>query len=97
MTEYCFDTSSLIEGWVRSYPIDVFSSFWDKLNTLIDKGIIICPDEVLIELQKKEDDLYEWVKKRDKLFYQLDERLQEAVIEILERFPRLVDSKKGRS
>jgi hypothetical protein len=97
MTLYCFDTSAWIDGWVRNYPPDTFSSLWKNLEQLINNENIICPDEVLRELEKKEDELYKWAKQREKLFYPLDDQLQIAVQDILSVFPKLVDSSKFRS
>lgn len=79
MTQYCLDTSALIEGWVRSYPKDSFPSLWAHFDEMIENGSLLCPDEVIYELEKKADDLYEWAKQRDKLFYPLDVSLQTVV------------------
>lgn len=97
MARYCLDTSALIEAWVRLYPQDVFPSFWDRLDRLIEAGDVLCPDEVLVELEKKDDDLYHWVRSRQKLVYPLDDMLQVTVRRILKLFPRLVDSSRFRS
>jgi hypothetical protein len=57
---------------------------------------LLAPAEVLHEIAKKEDDLHKWLKARPHFFRPLDEPVQVAVREILNRFPRLVDTKKGR-
>lgn len=49
---YCIDTSSLIECWARSYPIDLFPGLWDRLDSAARDGELIAPDEVLHELAK---------------------------------------------
>jgi hypothetical protein len=59
--KYSIDTSSLLDGWVRYYPPDVFPSFWKHLEGMIGAGELISPDEVLRELAKKEGDtLHSW-------------------------------------
>lgn len=71
--KYCIDTSSLLDGWVRHYPPDVFPSFWKNLEGMIEVGELIAPDEVLRELAKKEGDtLHQWAKQQGGLFYPLD-------------------------
>jgi hypothetical protein len=94
---YCIDTSALVDGWTRYYPPDVFPPLWTKLEDLIGAKRVIAPDEVLRELSKKEDDLYRWAKKNDAFFLPLDATIQRATQEILEAFPRLVDSERDRS
>lgn len=94
---YCIDTSSLLDGWVRYYPPDVFPSFWRNLEAMIAAGELISPDEVLRELAKKEGDtLHQWAKRHEALFHPLDEVVQRATAEILTAFPRLVDSRRDR-
>jgi hypothetical protein len=68
------------------------------MHELIDDGGLKCSMEVLEELKKKDDDLYAWAKSRkDKLFMELDEATQNALIGIMERHPKLVDTAKGKS
>ncbi len=98
MPKYCFDTSALVDGWIRSYPYDIFPSLWTNLDQMIEAGDIICPDEVFVELKKKEDGLYQWAAKRKmKLFYHLDSDLQLAVIDIEKQFPGLAAQKSFRN
>lgn len=95
---YCLDTSSLLDASVRYYPIDIFPTLWSKLDIIVENGELIAPDEVLHELEKKDDEIYAWAKQRQKLFYPLNDQLQIVVKdEILATFPKLVDSKKNRS
>lgn len=58
---------------------------------------LAAPDEVLRELSKKEDDLFQWAKKNDRLFVPLDATIQAATKEVLAAYPRLVDSERDRS
>lgn len=93
---YCFDTSSLLQAWVRGFPIDIMPSFWDEFEKLLG-DTVIAPREVCVELEKKEDDLYEWAKGRDGFFVDLDHEQQLATRAIMSAHPRLVDTRKGRS
>ena len=49
---YCFDTSVLIECWSRSYPPDVFPGLWVKMDELITRQQVLCPEEVRVELAR---------------------------------------------
>jgi hypothetical protein len=66
------DTSALTEGWVRLYPPAVFPTLWDKIDSLIRKKRLMAVDEVLHELEEKQDDLFKWCKaRRKKMFVSL--------------------------
>lgn len=95
--EYCLDTSVFINAWQRDYPRDVFASFWSKLETMIDDGKIIAPEDVRIELERKDDEVLAWANQRSFMFAPIDISIQNAVLKILKRFPRLVDTRKGIS
>ena len=70
---------------------------WKQLEELIDNGQLIATEEVLYELEKKEDDAYKWVKNHENMFILTDERIQLAVIEILRDHKKLIDTRKNRS
>jgi predicted nucleic acid-binding protein len=94
---YCLDTSSLIQPWNQLYPIDVAPPFWKKVEDWINDGRLIAPEEVLVEIQKVDDELLAWLKQRKSLFQPPNDDVQRAVREILKNHARLVDTKKGRS
>jgi len=60
-----------MESYIRYYPPDVFPSLWEKLDELIEKGELAATEEVLIELGKKDDDVYKWAKDREFMFVPL--------------------------
>jgi Domain of unknown function (DUF4411) len=97
MTLYCVDTSALLEASARVYPMDVFGSLWAHFDKMIECGDLLSPDEVLHELEKREDGVYRWAKARKQLFYPIDTQLQQAVTEVMLRFPRLMDSRPGHN
>ena len=95
---YCIDTSSIIHAWRRAYPPSIFSSLWQKIDHLIDDGRLVASIEVLHELKKKDDDVYDWAKDRkESLFVEVDDETQESLVLIMANYPKLVDTGKGKS
>lgn len=95
---YSIDTSALITAWWRNYPPDVFGPVWEHLDILIRNGIVKASGEVLVELEKQDDDLYQWCKARDNdLFIDLVEELQDAVILLLAKYPKLVATGRNKA
>jgi len=94
---YSVDTSGWLDGWQRHYPADVFPSLWSKLDGLIAAGEIISSEEVYLELKRKDDDLHAWIQARKQMLVPLDEAIQVCAVELLDEFPRLVDTLRGRS
>ena len=95
--KYSVDTSAFIQSWRRYYPIDVFPSFWDMLDALIRAGDLVAIDEVLIELDKKDDEVLKWVRCRDELIVPINDSIQHAVRVVLRERPRLIDTRRNRS
>ena len=94
---YVIDTSALLDGWVRNYPPDVFPSLWLHLEEMIKAKELLAPDEVLLELSQKDDEVHKWGKANNAMFVPLDEDVQNATQEILIQFPRLVGAMKDRN
>jgi hypothetical protein len=95
--KYSVDTSSILDGWNRYWPPDVFPGFWKKVDEAIDDGRMVATEEVLGELKKKDDAVFKWAKARKKMFVPIDDEIQEAVTNILGRFPKLLDTRRNRS
>jgi len=94
---YCIDTSSLVHAYQRSYPPDILPQLWEeRFDELIDADLLISPFDVLEELKKRHDDLYAWAKERQRLFLEIDQ-FQEQLTDVMANYPRLVDTKKGKS
>lgn len=93
---YSIDTSALLDAWVRWYPPDLFPKLWENIETLISEQRIFATEEVLVELEKKDDEIFKWAKKQ-KMFYPLTTEIQTFVSQILTKYPRLVDSRRERS
>ena len=94
---YSVDTSGWLDGWQRHYPPDVFPTLWGKLDGLITAGEIISSEEVYLELKRKDDDLHDWIQARKQMLVPLDEAIQMRAVALLNEFPRLVDTLRGRS
>jgi Domain of unknown function (DUF4411) len=94
---YSVDTSALIEGWVRAYPIEVFPKLWSAVEKIIAEGRLIASVQVRHELERREDELLAWARQQEGLFQPLDETVQVAVQEVMSQFPGLVDIQRQRS
>ena len=95
---YSIDTSSLIQGWQRAYPPMMFRRLWENIDGLMEEGRLIASIEVYYELQRKDDELGQWAKERkSELFVDIDEDLQIELLSLMRKYPRLVDTKTGKS
>jgi hypothetical protein len=95
---YSVDSSALIHGWHRIYRPKNFGFVWDGFDSLIREGRLRCSIEVFNELERKDDELFEWCRgRKEKMFIEIDEATQTQVKRILGSYPRLVDTVKGRS
>ena len=95
--KYSFDTSAIIQGWRRLYPPRVFPALWTEIETLIDNGTIVATEEVLVELERKDDEIYKWARKRNDMFVPIDDRIQDTVRDVLKDHKKLLDTRKSRS
>jgi hypothetical protein len=94
---FCVDTSGWLDGWRRYYPRDVFPSLWQNIEERVTGRDIIASEEVYVEVQKKDDDLHEWMQQRKFMLIPANESIQRRVVKVLASYPRLVDTLKGRS
>ncbi len=95
---YSIDTSALVHGWRRAYPPKRFGAVWSKLDELIEQGRLVASIEVLNELKKKDDELFSWVKDRKgAMFREIDDNIQVVVVYLMRKYPKLVDTAKGKS
>ena len=94
---YSIDTSALLEAWRRQYPPDVIPALWDGLDNLIRSGDLRATEEVLHELERKDDDVFEWARSRSDFFVEIDAAIQTAVQAILRNHRKLLDTRKTRS
>ena len=95
-TVYCVDTSSIIEAWSRTYPIDVFPGFWRDFDLLIQAERLCAPDEVRKELLRKEDDLASWAAHQQGFFIPFDSRQQARLVYIMDNYEFIVKNTKQK-
>ena len=62
---YCIDANILIQAWQKYYSPEICPSYWEVLNDLGKKGVIFIPELVYEEIEKGEDNLFEWLKNSD--------------------------------
>ena len=68
------------------YPPDVFPSLWAKMDGLITSGEIISSEEVYFELERKSDDLHDWIKARKQMLVALNEPIQLRAVALLSEY-----------
>jgi hypothetical protein len=95
--KYSIDTSAILDAWRRHYPRDVFPALWVRFEGAIASGALRATEEVLVELERKDDEVYDWAKQQADFFVPLDEEIQQAVSEILLTHERLLDTRANRS
>lgn len=87
---YSIDTSALLDGWKRHYPPDLFPALWVGIEELIEADELAATEEVLFELQKRDDEVHAWAVAHQRMFRQIDRTIQPVVSTILSKHPRLV-------
>ncbi len=60
MALYVVDSNFFIQAHRVTYPLDVATSFWNKVRELAERGLIVSIDKVENEIYKNEDALREW-------------------------------------
>jgi hypothetical protein len=95
--KYSIDTSAILDGQKRYYPPDVFPLLWDNMDKLIENRELRASQEVLRELDRKDDQARSWAKVRPQLFVPIDNQIQTVVIRIQKGHPNLVDMRRNRS
>lgn len=88
--KYVIDTSVLIDLY-RRYPQDVFPSLWDTIESMIEEGRWVAPEQVLTELKKGHDNLYSWANQRRNMFIPLLPDVQRCLNELTVDFPGIVN------
>ncbi len=87
---YSIDSGALIDAWVRKYPPDFLPSLWAEIGALIAAGTLVSPEEVLLELERGGDDLYDWATSHPALFRVPTPPIQARVAHIVNTFPAFV-------
>jgi hypothetical protein len=79
------------------YPPDTFPTFWEHMDGVARDGTIRVSEEVVRELEKKDDGAADWIQARPEMIIATDIAIQQKVTEILKAHPRLVNASKNRS
>ncbi len=87
---YTIDASALMDGWSRYYPPDILPSLWESIEQTIKSNRLISPVEVKLELERKDDDLHEWISNRDSMFREVTDGIQERIASIVNQFPNFI-------
>ena len=93
MKQYVIDTSSLIE-LMRTNPIDIYVTVWEKLEKLVNEGRLVAPIYVLDEIHRMDDELKVWANRHRRMFKPLSEAQIKTVSKVLVDFPGLSNSDK---
>ncbi len=76
---YSLDTSGFLDAWTRHYPTDTFRAFWDRVDAAALAGKIKVSEEVVRELEKKDDGAATWVNARPWMIVDTDVSILEKV------------------
>jgi len=93
---YSLDTSAILDGRIRYYPVDVFPALWGNFEGLVHSGGIKATEIVRHELERLDDEVLKWTRGLS-LFVDVDEEIQMIVSDILKSHDRLVAEGGQRS
>jgi len=92
MDIYSFDSDSFISAWRIYYSITSFPGVWECFDQLITNRRVRCAEQIVGEIERGGDELWEWVaQRRKKLSYPTDDAVQKAERQILRTHPNLVE------
>lgn len=95
---YSLDASTLFDAF-KWYPIENFPAFWCKIEELINNDRLKMAEVAFDEVMKDER-VREWCNRNQlipSLKWETDASIQNKTSEILSEFPKLVDSRTGKS
>ena len=94
---YSFDTSALIDGAERYYPIDNFPALWENIDQLISEGRLRISEEAWTESLAADAPLKDWLTEdgaaRDRAKHGTDAVIASVAGAIVSTYPSW--SKKG--
>ncbi len=90
---YVLDTSAIIDLF-RYYPPETFAGLWGRIDALVKEGRLLCPEEVLRELKKKEDDASKWLEEHRTLVIRQENVVWRLAKKIANRHDGLVDTSR---
>lgn len=91
---YSLDTSFFMDWQARSYPLDVFRSLAERIESLIDDDRGLAVALVREEIDSVgTPELRAWAKRHSRLFVPMSSEIQKAGAAIEARYPDLLDPK----
>lgn len=96
-SKYSMDTSSLIAAWSERYPLRHFAPFWNRMEEALQSNLILLSREVYLEVGRKDEDLFEWLKGTGIEPIEIDAAVMIEVRAIMTNYPKLVDTRTGKS
>jgi hypothetical protein len=63
MNRFCMDSSGVLDGWIRYYPPIIIPSLELCFDQLASEKRLLIPQEVAIELIKKDDGAAKWIRR----------------------------------
>ncbi len=77
--KYSFDTSSFIDLH-HQYPQDIFPSAWEWVSNHIENGAIVATIYVYDEVERIQDEIYEFLKERRRIVFQSSDDEQDEIV-----------------
>lgn len=97
-TVYSFDTSALIDGIERYYPIDNFPALWERMDELISDGRLLVSEEAWNEAVSVDAALKEWCTEdgadREDCVELTDQAIAAVAGAIVKQFPKWITQGK---
>jgi hypothetical protein len=91
-THYSFDTSALIDGIERFYPIDNFPALWNRIDDLIKTGRLHVSEEAWNEAVSVDSAVRDWCKDssagRERCVVLTDAAIATTAGAIVQQFPK---------
>lgn len=95
---YSVDTSALIDGLERYYPEENFPALWSNVDELIEQQRFFISEEVMIELEAKDEPARIWAEARaDRIVIPTDAEVIAATQRVLKDHELLIKQMKGRN
>ena len=84
MVSYLLDTNFFIQAHRYSQPLDIATSFWEKVKDIANKDLVRSIDKVKNEIYENDDDLKAWcVRNLKASFYKNSSTAHHHYIEIV--------------
>ena len=91
---YCFDTNVVMDLGL-TMPRDVFPGIWESIEILVTQARAVLPREVLVELERKDTDGYDWARGLSGFVEDANERELQIVAAIANAHPGWVQGLKN--